>query len=429
MQEPGKQKGLKVNIVFLVFLFSYFFFSTAYAQVVEVISPASFSTKIGLLTKIINLGLPAKPLTNHFANAFKDIENDGEVFSNFVIPSFGYSEKYQISETALSFFASPFSIGITSPTESNLLLGNAVSREISVAGSALTSPFVQRGISKVSGFSKTGLFDQNNFINKIESVNLSLPRIAQIEVLPIKKYTLNSFAGPAVYAESLPKSGVSLAEKKTVPLVDQISLALYCKLASLSFSVDQKRCNYEIVASGLLSTIDQNLKNQSSIITENVPKKDVLETPSTNLFFSTTTTVYVTKYVPVPGPQGPAGVAGKDGRNGVDGKDSVVSANSSSSQYNYTPFFLNTSTAASEIPYYKIRYFVKPGVTGWAQTNQRYIPGNISPQSIEESRIRFSYDLYYVKNRSFWLDMAIFLRTIKTVLSRFGVSVYFPKNK
>ena len=84
---------------------------------------------------------------------------------------------------------------------------------------------------------------------------------------------------------------------------------------------------------------------------------------------------------------------------------------------------------ASEIPYYKIRYFVKPGVTGWAQTNQRYMPGNISPQSIEESRMRFAYDLYYVKNRSFWLDMAIFLRTIKTVLSRFGVSVSFPANK
>lgn len=84
---------------------------------------------------------------------------------------------------------------------------------------------------------------------------------------------------------------------------------------------------------------------------------------------------------------------------------------------------------AAEIPYYKIRYFVKPGVTGWAQTNQRYIPGNISPQSIEESRMRFSYDLYYVKNRSFWLDMAIFLRTIKTVLSRFGISVQFPEGK
>ncbi|MBP9717482.1 MAG: sugar transferase [Candidatus Pacebacteria bacterium] len=82
-----------------------------------------------------------------------------------------------------------------------------------------------------------------------------------------------------------------------------------------------------------------------------------------------------------------------------------------------------------EIPYYKIRYFVKPGVTGWAQTNQRYFGSNIQPQSLEESRMRFSYDLYYVKNRSFWLDMAIFLRTIKTVLSRFGVSVYFPRNR
>ncbi len=82
---------------------------------------------------------------------------------------------------------------------------------------------------------------------------------------------------------------------------------------------------------------------------------------------------------------------------------------------------------AEEIPYYKIRYFVKPGVTGWAQTNQRYMPGSISPQSIEESRLRFSYDLYYVKNRSFWLDVAIALRTVKTVLSRFGISIHLPQ--
>jgi lipopolysaccharide/colanic/teichoic acid biosynthesis glycosyltransferase len=82
---------------------------------------------------------------------------------------------------------------------------------------------------------------------------------------------------------------------------------------------------------------------------------------------------------------------------------------------------------SEEIPYYKIRYFVKPGVTGWAQTNQRYLPNSISPQSIEESRVRFAYDLYYVKNRSIWLDIAIALRTIKTLLSRFGVTIYFPK--
>jgi len=81
---------------------------------------------------------------------------------------------------------------------------------------------------------------------------------------------------------------------------------------------------------------------------------------------------------------------------------------------------------ADELPYYKIRNFVKPGVTGWAQTNQQYMGTNISPQSIEESRIRLSYDLYYVKNRSLWLDVAIALRTIKTLLSRFGVTIKWP---
>jgi lipopolysaccharide/colanic/teichoic acid biosynthesis glycosyltransferase len=79
---------------------------------------------------------------------------------------------------------------------------------------------------------------------------------------------------------------------------------------------------------------------------------------------------------------------------------------------------------SEEIPYYKIRYFVKPGVTGWAQTNQMYAEGSISPQSIEESRLRFSYDLYYVKNRSFSLDIAIALKTIKTLLARFSVTLH-----
>ena len=76
---------------------------------------------------------------------------------------------------------------------------------------------------------------------------------------------------------------------------------------------------------------------------------------------------------------------------------------------------------AREIPYYTIRNFVKPGVTGWAQTHQHYMGDNISPQSLEETRMRLSYDLYYVKNRSIILDISIALRTIKTLLSRFGL--------
>lgn len=73
---------------------------------------------------------------------------------------------------------------------------------------------------------------------------------------------------------------------------------------------------------------------------------------------------------------------------------------------------------AEAIPYYTLRYIVVPGITGWAQTHQRYAPGNISPQSIEESRIRLAYDLYYVKHRSILLDIAIALRTVKTLLGR-----------
>ena len=78
---------------------------------------------------------------------------------------------------------------------------------------------------------------------------------------------------------------------------------------------------------------------------------------------------------------------------------------------------------ASEIPYYNIRNFVKPGLTGWAQTHQYYMGDNISPQSLEESRMRLAYDLYYVKNRSILLDISIALRTIKTLLSRFGLNI------
>lgn len=78
---------------------------------------------------------------------------------------------------------------------------------------------------------------------------------------------------------------------------------------------------------------------------------------------------------------------------------------------------------AAEIPYYNVRNFVKPGVTGWAQTHQQYMGNNISPQSLEESKERLSYDLYYVKNRSLLLDIAVALRTLKTVLSRFGVKI------
>jgi lipopolysaccharide/colanic/teichoic acid biosynthesis glycosyltransferase len=73
---------------------------------------------------------------------------------------------------------------------------------------------------------------------------------------------------------------------------------------------------------------------------------------------------------------------------------------------------------ADAIPYYSIRYIVKPGITGWAQINQQYEQGNISPQSIEETKTRLAYDFYYIKNRSFALDVVIALKTVKRMLFR-----------
>ena len=63
-----------------------------------------------------------------------------------------------------------------------------------------------------------------------------------------------------------------------------------------------------------------------------------------------------------------------------------------------------------------MRHLVKPGLSGWAQIHHEK-----PPHSIEETREKLSYDLYYIKNRSFVLELEIALKTIKTLLSRSGV--------
>ncbi len=67
-----------------------------------------------------------------------------------------------------------------------------------------------------------------------------------------------------------------------------------------------------------------------------------------------------------------------------------------------------------QIPFYQIRHLIKPGLTGWAQINYHY------GSSIQDAFEKLQYDLYYLKNRSFSLDLAIMLKTIKIVLSREG---------
>ena len=71
-----------------------------------------------------------------------------------------------------------------------------------------------------------------------------------------------------------------------------------------------------------------------------------------------------------------------------------------------------------EIPYYNVRYIIKPGLSGWAQIYQENHPHH--GQAVNETKEKLSYDLYYIKNRSLWVDIKIALKTIKTLLSRVG---------
>jgi len=68
-----------------------------------------------------------------------------------------------------------------------------------------------------------------------------------------------------------------------------------------------------------------------------------------------------------------------------------------------------------EIPFYKERLLVKPGLTGWAQVEGPNYGG-----SKNESLEKLQYDLFYIKNQSFGLDLSITLKTIKTILTRKG---------
>jgi sugar transferase (PEP-CTERM system associated) len=64
----------------------------------------------------------------------------------------------------------------------------------------------------------------------------------------------------------------------------------------------------------------------------------------------------------------------------------------------------------AEIPYYGIRHSVSPGITGWAQINYPY------GASVEDSKRKLEYDIYYIKNMSPLLDTKIILKTIGVVL-------------
>jgi sugar transferase (PEP-CTERM system associated) len=69
---------------------------------------------------------------------------------------------------------------------------------------------------------------------------------------------------------------------------------------------------------------------------------------------------------------------------------------------------------SQEIPFYDLRHMIRPGLTGWAQVRFQY------GASLEETKRKLEYDLYYIKHQSIGLDLLIMFETIKTIILRRG---------
>lgn len=74
-----------------------------------------------------------------------------------------------------------------------------------------------------------------------------------------------------------------------------------------------------------------------------------------------------------------------------------------------------------KIPHYRLRQRTLPGLSGWAQVNYPY------GSSVEDAANKLSYDLYYLRNFSFWLDLLILFKTMRLVFSAQG-AIPAPSN-
>jgi lipopolysaccharide/colanic/teichoic acid biosynthesis glycosyltransferase len=68
----------------------------------------------------------------------------------------------------------------------------------------------------------------------------------------------------------------------------------------------------------------------------------------------------------------------------------------------------------AELPFYRYRHIVRPGITGWAQVQQGHVA------ELGDVLWKLHYDFYYIRNFSFWLDLLIVARTIRTILGGLG---------
>jgi len=68
----------------------------------------------------------------------------------------------------------------------------------------------------------------------------------------------------------------------------------------------------------------------------------------------------------------------------------------------------------SQIAFYRYRYVVRPGITGWAQVSQGHVA------EVDAVRTKLQFDFYYIRHFSVWLDLLIIAKTVKTMLTGFG---------
>ncbi|MBI4093975.1 sugar transferase [Candidatus Kaiserbacteria bacterium] len=73
---------------------------------------------------------------------------------------------------------------------------------------------------------------------------------------------------------------------------------------------------------------------------------------------------------------------------------------------------------SAKIPYYNARHLITPGLTGWAQIRHDTHPHHMA--NIEETKLKLSYDLYYLKHRSLFLDLYAILQTVRIILTAKG---------
>ena len=67
-----------------------------------------------------------------------------------------------------------------------------------------------------------------------------------------------------------------------------------------------------------------------------------------------------------------------------------------------------------EIPFYRYRHIVRPGIAGWAQVCQGHVA------EVDDVRSKLHYDFYYIKRYSPWIDLLIVIRTVRTMMTGYG---------